>query len=53
MYVYAGGLLALIVFLGVLLSFLVTLPAWAPMVFIGMLALAMLVGWGGSWRVAA
>lgn len=53
MFIYVGGLLALIVLLGVLLSFLVALPAWAPMVFIGMLALAMLVGWGSSWRVVA
>ncbi len=50
MYVYAGGLLALIVFLGVLLSFLVALPGWAEMVFIGMLALSIMIGGAATWR---
>ena len=39
-----GFLLALVVLLGVLLSFVVSLPEWVPMVFIGMLALAVLTG---------
>lgn len=39
-----GFLLALIVLFGVLLSFVVPLPDWAAMVFIGLLALAFLTG---------
>lgn len=38
-----GQLLCLIVLFGVLLSFVVALPGWVTMVFIGMLALAGLV----------
>lgn len=38
-----GQLLCLVVLFGVLLSFVVALPGWVTMVFIGMLALAGLV----------
>jgi uncharacterized membrane protein len=44
MVIYISGLLALIVFFGALLSFVVPLPSWIPAVFDMMLALAIMVG---------
>lgn len=41
--VHLGHLLALIVFFGALLSFVVPLPGWITMAFIALLALALLV----------
>lgn len=45
-----GTLLCLIVLFGVILSFLIALPEWAPMVMLGLLALAYLTGGFILWR---
>jgi hypothetical protein len=39
-----GTVLALIVLIGVLLSFVIALPGWVVMAFIGLLAVAFLTG---------
>lgn len=44
MVVYVGGLLALIVLLGALLSLVVPLPGWIPTLWDILLALAFLIG---------